>query len=691
MTNETALASEVEDLRARLLEAEETLRAIRRGEIDALVVAGTQGDQVFTLMGADHSYRIFLEEMHEGAATLSANGVILYCNRCFADIVGVPLEDIVGNSLFRFAREADRAELDSVLSEGLDRSGKREMTFLRREETVPVYLSTSPLRLEEAEAICLVVTDLTEQKRNEKIVAAEKLARSIFEHATEAIVVCDPEERVVRASLAARRLCVCNPIGEKFSSAFPLTGDGPESSPGIPFGEVFAGRVVQGIEAELPMENGDLCRFQVSAGPLFAADDQLLGCVLTMTDITARRQAELEVDRARQEAEAASRAKDHFLATLSHELRTPLTPVLAVVSSLQEDSRLPVDVRSHLRMVRRNVELEARLIDDMLDLTRVARGKLELHREVADLKQVLDHALQTASGDLLEKKLRLVLDLAAEDHFIWADTPRLIQVFWNLFSNAVKFTPPGGTIAVRSHHEETSGGLEFVVDIADNGIGIEPDVLLDIFDAFKQGEQTITRRFGGLGLGLAISKAIVELHGGSLAATSDGRGQGSVFSVRLPVGDLRADAPRPAAAGGNRHHGRTAAVAPEDPRADAQQLRILLVEDHADTAEAMAELLGALGHEVTVAGSVASGLDVAERQAGRFDLVLSDLGLPDGSGLELMAKLHGRYGVRGIALSGYGMEEDVRKSLEAGFDRHLTKPINLQALQAAIQETARTA
>jgi two-component system CheB/CheR fusion protein len=414
--------------------------------------------------------------------------------------------------------------------------------------------------------------------------------------------------------------------------------------------------------------------------------------VLTLTDITARRRAELEVDRARQEAEAANRAKDHFLATLSHELRTPLTPVLAVVSALQEETRLPADVRSHLRMVRRNVELEARLIDDMLDLTRVARGKLELHREVADLKQVLDHALQTASGDLLEKKLRLVLDLAAEDHLVWADAPRLIQVFWNLFSNAVKFTPPGGTIAVRSHCEETPTGAQFVVDVADNGIGIEPDVLLDIFDAFKQGEQTITRRFGGLGLGLAISKAIVELHGGSLAATSDGKGQGSIFSVRLPVGDLRAGAPRPAMAapGENGRHGRTAAVTPEEPGTGAG-LRILLVEDHADTAEAMGELLRDLGHEVTVAGSVAAGLDAAERLAGHFDLVLSDLGLPDGSGLELMAQLHGRYGVRGIALSGYGMEEDVRKSLEAGFDRHLTKPINLQALQTAIQETARTA
>ncbi len=683
MTNETALATEVEDLRARLLEAEETLRAIRGGEVDALVVAGTRGDQIFTLMGADHSYRIFLEEMHEGAATLTADGVILYCNRCFAEIVGTALEDMIGSTLSRFVRESDRAELESVLSEGLDRSGKREMTFLRGEETVPVYLSTSPLRLEEVEAICLVATDLTEQKRNEQLVAAEKLARSIFEHATEAIVVCDPEERVLRASLAAQRLCVCNPVGEKFSHAFPLVGDGPEGSPGIPFDDVFKGRVVQGIEAELPMENGDLCRFQVSAGPLYAADDQLLGCVLTLTDITARRHAELEMDRARQEAEAANQAKDHFLATLSHELRTPLTPVLAVVSALQDEPRLPVDVRANLRMVRRNVELEARLIDDMLDLTRVARGKLELHREVADLKQVLDHALQTASGDLLEKKLRLVVDLAPEDHAVWADTPRLIQVFWNLFSNAVKFTPPSGTIAVRSWREETPAGPQFVVEVADTGIGIEADVLLDIFDAFKQGEQTITRRFGGLGLGLAISKAIVELHGGSLAATSDGKGRGSIFSVRLPVGDLRS---RPAApAAGSRPAVEAA------PQPTAAKLRMLLVEDHIDTAEAMAELLRDMGHEITVAGSVAAGLAAAECQGGRFDLVLSDLGLPDGSGLELMTELHRRYGVRGIALSGYGMEEDVRRSLEAGFERHLTKPINLQALQTAIQEAARTA
>jgi two-component system CheB/CheR fusion protein len=690
MTNETALAAEVEELRARLHEAEDTLRAINRGEVDALVVAGPRGEQVFTLEGADHSYRIFLEEMHEGAATLTAGGVILYCNRRLAQIVGKPLEMMIGGSLFRFVREADRAELDSILRAGLKGSGKGEMELLSDGVLTPVYLAASALRLEEVEAVCLVVTDLTLQKRNEQLVADEKLARSILEHASEAIVVCDTGERVLRASLAARRLCAWNPVGERFSNAFRLAGNGPQGEPVVPFAEVLAGRVAQGIEAALILPDGESCQLQVSAGPLLAPDARVLGCVLTLTDISARRRAEMEVERARREAEAASRAKDHFLATLSHELRTPLTPVLAVVSGLQDDRRLPEDVRAHLTMVRRNVELEARLIDDMLDVTRIARGKLELRREVADLKAVVDHALQTASGDLLDKRLRLVLDLAGGDHSVWADTPRLTQVFWNLFSNAVKFTPPDGTISVRSWREE---GSQLVVEIADTGIGIEPDILTDIFDAFQQGEQAITRRFGGLGLGLAISKAIVELHGGSLIATSAGRGQGAVFSVRLPIGNLPARPSQPATTAPPKESGSPADALTHNPLpARSPALRILLVEDHADTAEAMADLLRDLGHQVTVAGGVAHALAAAEHQRdnGGLDLVVSDLGLPDGTGLDLMAELQGRYGIKGIALSGYGMEEDVRKSLAAGFERHLTKPINLQALQNAIQETART-
>jgi signal transduction histidine kinase len=378
--------------------------------------------------------------------------------------------------------------------------------------------------------------------------------------------------------------------------------------------------------------------------------------------------------RAKQAAEDANRAKDRVLATLSHELRTPLTPVLAVLSRLEADPGVPAPVREALAMVRRNAELEARLIDDLLDHTCIVRGKLELHREPADLRQVIEHAIEISfAQDIEAGRIRLEVGLAPASHRVYGDPPRLSQVFWNLFKNAVKFTPPGGMITVRSRREEVAGG-RLVVEISDTGIGIEPEALPRIFDAFEQADRGITRRFGGLGLGLAVSRAILEAHGGSLTASSAGTGHGATFTVCLPVGEP------------------VSAPAEEDPAAmtafdrsdrSDQPLHLLLVEDHPDTAGAIAELLRLLGHQVTVAGSVAEALTAAD--AGRFDLMISDLGLPDGSGLDLMRELAAHFGLRGIALSGYGMDEDLRNSREAGFAAHLTKPVSLPALQAAIR------
>jgi len=400
-------------------------------------------------------------------------------------------------------------------------------------------------------------------------------------------------------------------------------------------------------------------------------------------DISDRKHAQEELERAHHEAQAANEAKDRFLATLSHELRTPLTPVLAVVSSLESDSRFAGHT-AELAMIRRNVELEARLIDDLLDLTRITRGKLELHRRDVDARQVVQHAVATVEQESRGKGLELAVELAAEEHRVWADAPRLTQVLWNLLSNAVKFTPPGGRITVRSWTEPASslaGVRELAVEVRDTGIGIEPDVLPRIFDAFEQTDRRITRKFGGLGLGLAVSRAIVDLHGGRLVAVSAGRGQGAAFTIRMPLGGVQEDLdetgawfsrPRPA--------GSVPSPAPTRP------LSILLVEDHPDTAEAMADLLALSGHQITIAGSVGEALAAAAAAAGRFDLVLSDLGLPDGSGQDLMRELVRLHGLKGIALSGYGMEEDIRRSREAGFARHLTKPVNRQALEAAIRQ-----
>jgi PAS domain S-box-containing protein len=393
----------------------------------------------------------------------------------------------------------------------------------------------------------------------------------------------------------------------------------------------------------------------------------------TATDVDALKRAEDELRQAKEIAEAANQAKDRFLATLSHELRTPLTPVLAVVSRLEREAGLAEPLRAELARVRRNVELEARLIDDLLDLTRISRGKLELRREVVDLGQVLGQAIETCGPDL--GRFRVTLDLAAPDPRLWGDGPRLAQVFLNLLHNAIKFTPDGGALTLRSR---SLGPDRLAVEIADTGIGIAPEVLPRIFDSFEQGERTITRRFGGLGLGLAISKAIVELHGGTLLAASDGPGRGALFTVELPAGVG------------------TAEIAPVAAPGEAAEipLHILLVEDHLDTALAMAELLCATGHRVTTAASVGQGLALAAaaQESGNgsgIDLVVSDLGLPDGHGNDLMRELKRRYGLPGIALSGYGMEEDIQQSREAGFDRHLTKPVGIRALEAAIRAAAK--
>jgi signal transduction histidine kinase len=376
-----------------------------------------------------------------------------------------------------------------------------------------------------------------------------------------------------------------------------------------------------------------------------------------------------------EQLEAANRAKDHFLAVLSHELRTPLTPILTTVQILERKPGLPEELRDPLATIRRNVELEARLIDDLLDLTRIARGKLELHFEPVDLHEGLTQALDICAKDILAKNIQVTKELTARRHLVLADSARLQQVLWNVIKNAVKFNSEGGSLTVRT--DDTPEG-RIRIEVQDSGVGIEPAVLPQIFNAFEQGGKDVTRLFGGLGLGLAISKALVELHGGTITAFSAGRDQGATFTLSL---DAAPQGIRPVHAPG---------AIPDAAREPG--LRILLVEDHTDTREAIAELLRLYGHTIETADSVATALSAVIGAAGAggacaFDLVISDLGLPDGSGLDLLREIRARCGdeVKAICLSGYGMEEDMRQSREAGFLAHLTKPVSLQELEAVLQ------
>lgn len=383
----------------------------------------------------------------------------------------------------------------------------------------------------------------------------------------------------------------------------------------------------------------------------------------TNTDIT-------ELVRAEEAALSANRAKDHFIAVLSHELRTPLTPVLATIVDLKARGDLPPAITDAVELIRRNVELEARLIDDLLDVTRISKGKLRMDREVVSLAGVLRDAVRICESDILKKRVHVALDLQAENHHVEGDAPRLLQAFWNLLQNAVKFTPAGGEITVR-----TRGNSERLdVEIADTGIGIEPDVLPRIFEPFSQADDSISQRFGGLGLGLALSKALVEAHGGHLTATSRGRDQGSTFTV-----DLKTTTPR--------SQTRTAAGDSEGQRV-AASLRILFVEDHEDTRRTLSRLITRWGHAVSTAASVAEALQLATEH--RFDLLVSDLGLPDGHGNDLMRELRKTSSIPGVAVSGFGTEDDVARSLAAGFDLHLAKPVGAQKLQAVIAGFAAT-
>jgi two-component system CheB/CheR fusion protein len=361
----------------------------------------------------------------------------------------------------------------------------------------------------------------------------------------------------------------------------------------------------------------------------------------------------------------AIKEKEYFIAVLSHELRTPLTPVLLAASILQRDERLEADTREIMEMIHRNVTLEARLIDDLLDMTRMERGALNLDRCPLNLQEKVKRVAEACRAELEAAELTLEIDTGRGPQIVNADAGRLHQVISNLLHNAIKFTPPGGRVTIRSYCDQDSCAVE----VSDTGAGIDPEFLPRAFDAFEQGDKGLTRK-PGLGLGLAICKAIVELHGGVITAQSAGKNRGATFVVRLPtmVGVRSVQAEKEAAS---------------DQAQPVKPLRILMVEDHADTARIMRWLLTADGHAVKWAGDVAAALKLAAEH--EFDLLLSDLGLPDGTGADLMRTLRQQGStLPGIVLSGYGQDQDIARSRDAGFATHLVKPLSPRKLRDAI-------
>ncbi len=526
-------------MQSRLQEAQETLDAIRNGEVDAVVVSGPHGNHIYSLSSVEEPYRVFVERMQEGAVTASATGLILYCNQRFAEMLKMPLERVIGSP----ASDHLPASAVAIISEVLklsDDAVKHECVLACADgSALPVHLTANALPLQDQTVICLVVTDLTGQRNQEEL----RLAKEV--------------------------------------------------------------------------------------------------------------------------AERANLAKDSFLAALSHELRTPLTPALMSLVALERDDEVPAFMRGELAMIRRNIELETRLIDDLLDLTRIAHGKLTLETAPLDLHGMLSRAVEICRAAIDAKQQRLTLHLNARHTQTRGDAVRLQQVVWNLVRNAIKFTPVGGEITVSSA-DAGSGKVEF--EVKDTGIGFEPGAEQKLFLPFEQSDRDITRRFGGLGLGLAISRSIIEAHGGTIRGHSAGQGHGATFTVTLPLIKAAGKSTR-------------ARKAPTASAARASR-DILIVEDHTDTRETLRRLLERAGHQVTTAASGQQALTIARQS--QFDLVISDLGLPDMTGAELMSQLRDRHQLAGIAVSGYGMEADIALSRDSGFVHHLTKPIRFDELKELV-------
>jgi len=505
-----------------------------------------------------------------------------------------------------------------------------------------------------------------------RVVAQARLA-AIIEPSDDAIVSKTLEGVITSWNKGAERIFgweAHEVIGKSITIIIPQ--DRLDEEPVI-LSRIRSGQRVDHFETIRQRKDGQLINVSVTISPVRDDQGRIIGVSKIARDITLQKRFHEELraakdaaERARDEAEAANRAKDHFLSVLSHELRTPLTPVLGAISMMERDGTVPAHLAGPVAMIRRNVETEARLVDDLLDLTRITRGKITLRPEVVDVHAVLRDVAAMFQAEAHEKKHTVTLSLHAQQHQVWVDAGRFQQVLLNLLSNAVKFTPPGGSIALRTSNENGTVKIE----VADTGIGIEPEVMPRLFRPFEQGEVGVTRQFGGLGLGLSIVKALVEMHKASVSVTSEGRGMGTTFTLRVE-----------AVTGGGRPQKAAQERAAAAPR---KVLRILLVEDHPDTRYVLSRLLAGLGFEVTAAGSVKEAVEAAAGQA--FDLLLSDIGLPDGSGMDVMRQIANRHKVKGIALSGYGQDEDLRRSREAGFLTHLTKPVNLQTLQDAIRK-----
>ena len=749
------------DLQSRLDEAEETLRAIRQGEVDALVIDDAQGQVIYTLASADYPYRLMIDEMNEGAISLSTDSLILYSNRNFAGILGQPETNMSGASLVEFIAPQMRDQFRKDLEAARERGVRREYTLhVEGGKEVPVLLSFAELQ-PQTNSISIIVTDLTAQKEledklrqakgglEELVAARTKELRDsearlfrLLEHSAadlkamrrlnEIGAVCAKDDQDVAACLheildvgieitgadkgniqlveedsRTLRIAVQRGFDGWFLDYFDIVVNG-ESACGLALeskqrviveditkSEIFAGKPSLNV-----MRESDV--LAVQSLPLVSSTGTVLGILSThfrnthqpteqelrLMDLLARQTADylerkrVEKEREqllarehelRQTAEEANRLKDEFLAIMSHELRNPLNVILGYAELLLRMDEIKSAPHLH-RMadaVKRNAVAQSKLIRDLLDLSRLRSGKLELNRETVSPVAAIENAIETVRMDAGAKRIKIEVEVPDDLLFVRADPVRLEQIIWNLLNNAVKFTPAGGRIIVRL--EEENGDI--VMTVSDNGQGIDSSFLPHIFEIFRQADSGISRVQAGMGIGLAVVQQLVELHGGSVSAHSAGVGKGATFTIRLPR------------SGNSKQHSAPAQALGIGSLAG---MSVLVVDDSEDTTEMVRHLLEIAGASVCAATSGFEALRIAREK--EFDVVLSDISMPEMDGFEFLRKLRqipGKEDLPAVALTGFGRPEDIQRARDNGFYAHLTKPFDIQSLAKLLQKVPR--
>ena len=671
------LLEENERLRLLLEEAEAVVDAIRHGIVDAVVVNSTPGESVYTLEGADRPYRLLVEAMQQGVAVLNAEGVLLFCNSCLADLFTMSVEKMTGCTVDSFLADADRP-LWSGLLRNVENSSAPTEVRLRRSDgtTFPATLALSPLPLRK---FCLLVTDLSRQQQYDEL-AASKAAlvdseiryRRLFETAKDGILILDNE---------TGRIADANPFMNE------LLGYSHGHFLGKELWEIGMFRDKAANEAavrelqqngyiryeHLPLETNRGLQVEVEIVANAYREDHHRVIQCNIRDITDRSRLEKQLQKQTVVLADLDRRKDEFLAMLGHELRNPLAPITSAVQLLSLQKNEGALQHQAREIIERQVGRMTRLIDDLLEVSRITTGRIHLQQERVGLNGLVERALEAARPLMDQRRHELTVSLSPQPIWLYADTARLEQVVVNLLNNAAKYTPDGGRISLAVQQE----GDQAVLRVRDSGVGIAPDLLPHIFDLFTQGERSLDRSQGGLGIGLCLVQRLVEKHGGRVEVSST-FGQGSEFVVHLPVMVTTVTQPP--------------LVTNDIAEPTGPCLRVLVVDDNVDAVQSLGLLLQAAGHDVRMAYDGPTALKMAFDF--RPNVVLLDIGLPGIDGFEVAKRLreHADLGsVVLVAMTGYGQVTDKQRSQAAGFDHHLVKPAKFAKVQQILETVSEQA